>query len=85
MKLELSDTMRKVSKKQMAELQRRRVLKAKLIADTKVCGKCGQPPDWRGLSLHHKRFLSHSGKTEESNVELICYHCHSKRHHLVER
>jgi len=75
----------KVSKKQAIELKKRAELKAQLISEYgAVCATCGARGDWRGLSLHHKKFLSRLGETQFDNVELLCYPCHSKLHGIRE-
>jgi len=74
-----------VSKKQKIELQKRRQLKAQLIKESGGrCQKCGKLPDWRGLALHHEKFLSRGGGTRLDNVILVCYSCHSKKHNIKE-
>ncbi len=76
---------RRVSAKQRAELARRTKLKRDLIAEYgNHCMTCGSNGDWRGLSIHHKKFLSHMGKTQIDNVELLCAPCHSQRHGIRE-
>ena len=72
--------LRKVSPKQRAELEKRRVLKAELIAEQEYphCMTCGGTGDWRGLSLSHIVALSRGGKTTRDNCPLECYPCHEK-------
>ena len=75
-----------VSPKQMAELKRRSVLKEELIMKYgERCMSCGGLPDWRGLSLHHKKFLSHIGNTTEENCQILCGKCHDLRHHIFDK
>jgi 5-methylcytosine-specific restriction endonuclease McrA len=49
------------------------------------CMECGERPDWRGLSLHHKQFKSRGGTNEDNNTALICGKCHSKYHGVTEK
>ncbi len=44
------------------------------------CMDCGGWPDWRGLALHHKIFLSHGGTTDLDNCALLCGTCHEAIH-----
>jgi 5-methylcytosine-specific restriction endonuclease McrA len=46
--------------------------------------ECGKRPDWRGLSLHHKKKRSQGGKTSVDNCILICGSCHSMEHGIRE-
>lgn len=74
-----------ISDKQKTEIQKRRVLKAVLIAENgERCMKCGRLPDWRGISLSHIIPLARGGKTQTDNVELLCFYCHSKKHGIKE-
>ena len=63
-------------------------LKAQLIeiyGNTCMC--CGNPPDWRGLQLHHKRHKGMGGTTkiyELDEVELLCGKCHNEEHGIKE-
>jgi len=76
--------LRKVSDRQRKELALRSKLKKELIEEHGVCMACGSKGDFRGLSLHHKIKLSHGGKTEESNLLLLCGKCHSLAHNIRE-
>ena len=80
-----------ISEKQKAELVLRRWLKAKLMQEQLkavgyiYCSTCGRRPDWRGLAIHHKTSLAQGGKTEKSNLILLCGRCHSELHGIVEK
>ncbi len=78
--------MQKISKRQQAELKLRKLLKAQLIIENGgVCDECGNCGGWRGLELSHEIPLSRGGKTERSNVKILCAPCHAvKKHHLRE-
>ena len=74
--------LRKVSNKQAKELRLRRLLKAKLIIrNDGRCEECGQLGGWLGLELSHTIPLSRGGKTEMSNVRLLCHSCHGRIYH----
>lgn len=49
-----------------------------------LCQKCHRPPDFRGLSKHHKRFRSRGGTDAESNLIWLCGFCHSQEHGIRE-
>lgn len=49
------------------------------------CETCGKKADWRGLSVHHKVFRSHQGKTDMDNCEMVCAPCHSRLHNICEK
>ena len=67
----------RVSKKQEAELARRRKLKAELLAEYgAVCMRCQKPPDFRGLHLVHIISLAQGGKTNRRNCRIWCAPCH---------
>ena len=68
------------------ELALRSRLKKELIAEMEFphCMECGGRGDFRGLSLHHKKLLSQGGKTEKSNMILLCGKCHSQAHNIRE-
>ena len=75
--------LRRVSKRQSAELARRSRLKKKLMSSgikdgsgRNLCWKCGRPPDWRGIQLVHLTPLSRGGKTDPDNCQLWCAPCH---------
>ena len=69
--------LRKVSIKQMAELTKRRKVRAELEQQAQGhCQHCGHLPDWRGLQMHHKKKLSQGGETSTKNCELWCAPCH---------
>ncbi len=77
---------RPVSKKKAQEKRIEAELRAKLLEEHGgKCQECGNLPDFRGLSLHHRTFKSHGGISEPCNVLLICGHCHSKFHGIIER
>ena len=77
---------RKISHKKAIEKRIEADLRAELLEDHGgLCQLCHRQPDWRGLSLHHKKFKSHGGATDHENTELICGKCHSLRHGIVEK
>lgn len=58
-----------------------------LIKCNGLCMRCGQRPDWRGLSLHHKDNKGMGGTTKIytiDEVELICAECHALSHNIHE-
>ncbi len=76
---------KKVSKKQLKELAKRAKLKAELIEESGgLCQICGKEPGGLGLSLSHTIPLSRGGKTEFSNLKVLCHKCHSLRHNIKE-
>ena len=49
------------------------------------CQRCGQLPDWRGLSKHEKVKRSQGGDPlDPNNCEILCGRCHSKEHGIKE-
>ena len=77
--------LRRVSKKQQKELALRSRLKKELMAECEMCCQsCGTAGDFRGMALHHKIRLSQGGKTEKSNLEILCGKCHSLAHNIRE-
>jgi len=72
--------MKRISKKQEIELQKRKDLKEELIEEFgNHCRSCkDKNRDWRGLSLSHKIPLSRGGKTDRNNCVIECYVCHDK-------
>ncbi len=76
----------RISKKQRGEVRLRGKMKAQLILENRNhCMTCDdENRDWRGLSLSHIIPLSRGGKTELSNLELLCYVCHGKKHGIRE-
>jgi 5-methylcytosine-specific restriction endonuclease McrA len=48
------------------------------------CQECGNLPDWRGLSKHHKLFRSKGGTDKLDNLIWVCFRCHSLLHHIKE-
>ena len=79
--------LKKVSKKQKEELALRRKLKAEMLEECDyTCMTCDNLYlDWRGLSMHHKKKLSQGGKTEKSNISILCGHCHDIAHGLIKK
>jgi len=69
-----------ISDKQKIEIQKRRVLKAVLIAEYgEHCMTCGDKyRDFRGISLSHIIPLARGGKTTRDNCLLECLPCHEK-------
>lgn len=81
--------MKRISAKQEIELEKRRLLKYQLYLEQEgVCKKCGKYLSYYNKAsdnyphLSHKKSLARGGKTDRSNVEVICSGCHSKEHHL---
>ena len=78
--------LKRVSKKQEAELEKRRELRSLLLYYNGFkCMTCKGLGDWRGLSLSHKVPLSRGGLTDYENCLIECYPCHEKRHNLIRR
>jgi 5-methylcytosine-specific restriction endonuclease McrA len=76
----------KVSAKQSNELTLRTKIKADLMDKAQgKCMMCGNPPDFRGLHLHHITHLSQGGKTQQDNLLILCAKCHSLEHGIKER
>jgi len=77
--------LRKVSRKQTQELNRRRKLKAELLAEIPdgKCPVCGKFPDFRGLQLVHRKALSRGGLTERPNCYIACGRCHFTVEHGI--
>jgi len=75
-----------ISDKQKIELALRAKIKRELIEEFRnKCMICGNPPDWRGIQLCHKKALSQGGLTTKANCYLGCGSCHSwKDHHIKE-
>jgi 5-methylcytosine-specific restriction endonuclease McrA len=74
-----------VSKKKTKEKSIEEKLKDELLELFEGnCMKCGQRPDYRGLSLHHLKHKSQGGKSVKSNVTLVCGKCHSEFHGVKE-
>ena len=75
----------KISDRQALEIAERSRLKRELIEQYgERCMKCGSKGDFRGLAIHHKVKLSEGGKTEKSNLILLCGKCHSLAHGITE-
>ena len=52
-----------------------------------LCEKCGELPDWRGLSLSHTKPKGMGGTTYQysiNEVQYLCGRCHSLRHGIKE-
>ncbi len=80
----------KISKKQSLELAKRRKLKIALLAECwGVCMECHKRPDYKDgrgeLHLSHTIPLSHGGKTDRTNCQLICRTCHNRLHGIIEK
>lgn len=47
-----------------------------------TCEDCGKkiPKNSKWLHVHHIIPLSKGGSSDESNLQLLCYQCHKKRH-----
>ena len=81
---------KKVSKKQGAELVKRAKLKKELIEESGgLCMKCGNLPDkkdgWGKLHLIHKISLAQGGKTNRKNCYVGCRTCHNPEHGIIEK
>lgn len=78
--------MKQVSAKRAREITQEKHTREALLIECKgYCMECGGLPDWRGLSLHHENFKSRGGKSEYSNVRLLCGKCHSQFHGIREK
>ena len=49
-----------------------------------VCEWCGQPPDWRGMAVHHIKHRSQGGDESDDNLTWVCSRCHSRSHGIGE-
>jgi hypothetical protein len=52
-----------------------------------LCELCNQPPDWRGLSVHHLKPKGMGGTTHQytdDELRLVCGLCHAALHHIKE-
>ncbi len=81
----------RVSANQALELAKRRLLKQELFIEQEgKCAKCGKYMTFYNEAsdnyphLSHKRFLSRGGVTRLDNLEVLCYHCHRKKHDIRE-
>jgi 5-methylcytosine-specific restriction endonuclease McrA len=75
-----------ISKKRRQILKEEEKIRMDLLEKCQgLCMECGKFPDWRGLSLHHKKFKSHGGGNSDGNVMLVCGKCHSSFHGIVEK
>ena len=78
-----NSTIPKSSDKGKAEIKKRQVLKAFLIAEYgELCMECGA---WGWVDLSHTEPIRMGGcrdvtKTTEENCRLLCRNCHDKRH-----
>lgn len=53
-----------------------------------LCERCGQAPDWRGLSIHHTKHKGMGGTIHlylSDEMEAICGKCHSEEHGVQEK
>ena len=76
---------KKVSDKKRSQLKDEKAVHAKVIERSQgLCERCGCAPDFRGLSVHHKVFRSHGGKSTLENQVALCGRCHSKEHGIIE-
>lgn len=77
---------RRVSKKMARQKVKERDLSQQLLTKCNgLCMRCGNPPDFRGLSKHEVIFRSHGGNPlDENNVILVCGKCHSALHGIKE-
>jgi len=72
---------RKVSKKQA---KRQRDLAKIPLPENGLCEKCGQRPDWRGLSKHHIVKRSACGSDGRENLIWLCGKCHAQEEGIKE-
>jgi len=79
---------KKVSPKRRQQMRHEGVLRTQCLERCRgLCEQCGQPPDWRGLSLSHTKPKGMGGTTHEYTIEevqLLCGRCHNERHGIVE-
>lgn len=67
-----------ISKKKAQEIKDEQPIRKQLWERCKgLCEHCGQPPDWRGLHPHEKKFRSHGGCLTMENSEMWCGRCHA--------
>jgi Zn finger protein HypA/HybF involved in hydrogenase expression len=80
---------KKVSKKRAQQIRRENKLRELALERCGgLCEKCGNPPDWRGLSLSHTKPKGMGGTTHKytiDEVQMLCGKCHSLEHHLKEK
>lgn len=51
------------------------------------CERCGDPFDWRGPQIHHKRHRKMGGTLriyEDFGLQVLCGTCHSLVHSVIE-
>lgn len=80
--------LRKVSRKMARRKRQEDKLRQELLNQCKgLCMRCGQLPDWRGLSLSHTKPKGMGGTNHEytiNEVQLLCGKCHSALHGITE-
>ena len=78
--------MRSVSRRMAKQRKQERELSLTLLVrGGGRCQRCGQLPDWRGLSKHEKVKRSQGGDPlDPNNCELLCGRCHSREHGIKE-
>lgn len=71
---------------QEKELALRGNLKTELLNQYgQRCETCGSQGDFRGIQMHHQKKLSQLGKTDKSNLILLCGVCHDREHGIVDK
>jgi 5-methylcytosine-specific restriction endonuclease McrA len=77
---------RAVSQKRQAQMKAEKELSKKMLDKCGgKCMKCGNLPDWRGLSKHEIIFRSQGGNPlDESNCLILCGTCHNRVHGIFE-
>ena len=75
----------KMSTKQKERNKRLDQIRVKRAVEQKgLCAACDNPPDFRGLQLHHSTFRSQGGEDNDENLILVCARCHSQFHNINE-
>ena len=52
------------------------------------CENCTKSPDWRGLSVHHKKHKGMGGTSHiytDSELEMWCGICHDAEHGVIDK
>jgi len=75
-----------ISKKRREQLRKEALLKIELLDRARGrCEKCGNLPDWRGLSKHEIKSRAQGGDPlDPDNCEMLCGGCHSLEHGIEE-
>lgn len=84
-RLKAKKRMNATSKKQTAKNNELNKARKSLKAMAgELCMNCHQPPDFRGLQVHHLKLRSKGGTNALSNLILLCAKCHNEVHGIRE-